>query len=120
MKVLLITDQHFGVRNDNQAFIDHYKKFYGEIVVPFLKASNIDTVINLGDTFDKRRSINYLSLEAAKEMWFDPLDELGANIFKVSTLFIVDEGRKFPLLSICILVGPECDFSENERQIFQI
>ncbi len=79
MKILLITDQHFGVRNDNQAFINLYQKFYGEIVVPFLKASNIDTVINLGDTFDKRRSINYLSLEAAKEMWFDPLDELGVK-----------------------------------------
>ena len=24
-KVLLITDQHFGVRNDNQVFIDKYR-----------------------------------------------------------------------------------------------
>ena len=46
MKILLITDQHFGVRNDNQHFISHYKKFYGEIVVPFLKASKIKTIIN--------------------------------------------------------------------------
>ena len=38
MKILLITDQHFGVRNDNQHFIEHYKKFYGEIVIPFIKA----------------------------------------------------------------------------------
>ena len=27
MKLLLITDQHFGVRNDNKHFINHYKKF---------------------------------------------------------------------------------------------
>ncbi len=58
MKILLITDQHFGVRNDNQHFISHYKKFYGEIVVPFLKASKIKTIINLGDTFDRRRYVN--------------------------------------------------------------
>ena len=75
MKILLITDQHFGVRNDNQSFIEHYKKFYSEIVLPFLDASGISTVIALGDTFDKRRSVNFMSLEAAKDMWFDPLKE---------------------------------------------
>tara|TARA_B100002019_G_scaffold44349_1_gene37172 strand:- start:11520 stop:12548 length:1029 start_codon:yes stop_codon:yes gene_type:complete len=80
MKILLITDQHFGVRNDNQSFIDLYKKFYSEIVCPFIAAYNIDTVIALGDTFDKRRSINFMSLEAAKEMWFNPLQEMGVKM----------------------------------------
>ena len=80
MKILLITDQHFGVRNDNQYFLDHYKKFYSEIVVPFIKQSDIDTVICLGDTFDKRRSINFMSLDAAKEMWFDQLEELNVKM----------------------------------------
>ena len=80
MKILLITDQHFGVRNDNQYFINHYRKFYSKIVIPFIKASKIDTVIALGDTFDKRRSINFMSLESAKEMWFDPLSEMGVKM----------------------------------------
>ena len=80
MKVLLITDQHFGVRNDNQHFINHYKKFYGEIVIPFIKAAKIDTIINLGDTFDKRRSINFMSLDEAKDMWFDPLRDLNVSM----------------------------------------
>ena len=75
MKILLITDQHFGVRNDNQHFLNHYKKFYSEVVIPFIDAHNISTVIALGDTFDKRRSINFMSLEAAKDMWFSPLQE---------------------------------------------
>ena len=80
MKVLLITDQHFGVRNDNLHFVEHYRRFYSKIVIPFLKASGIKEIINLGDTFDKRRSINYMSLEAAKEMWFDPVKELGCKM----------------------------------------
>ena len=75
MKILLITDQHFGVRNDNQSFIDHYRRFYKDVVLPFIDAHKIDTVIALGDTFDKRRSINFMSLEAAKDMWFTPLAE---------------------------------------------
>ena len=80
MKILLITDQHFGVRNDNQSFIDLYKKFYSQFVIPFIKVSKIDTVIALGDTFDKRRSINFMSLEAAKDMWFTPLQEMGVTM----------------------------------------
>ena len=80
MKILLITDQHFGVRNDNQNFIEHYRKFYGSIVIPFLKASGIKEIINLGDTFDRRKYVNFMSLEAAKEMWFDPVKELGCKM----------------------------------------
>ena len=80
MKILLITDQHFGVRNDNQSFINIYKKFYNDIVVPFIKVSKIDTVIALGDTFDKRRSINFMSLAEAKEMWFNPLESMGVTM----------------------------------------
>lgn len=80
MKILLITDQHFGVRNDNQHFIDHYRKFYGQIVLPYIRQSGIDTVIALGDTFDKRRSVNFMSLEAAKDMWFTPLSEMGVKM----------------------------------------
>lgn len=80
MKILLITDQHFGVRNDNQSFINLYKKFYGEIVIPFIRAANIRQVIALGDTFDKRRSVNFMSLNEAKDMWFNPLDEMGVRL----------------------------------------
>ena len=79
MKILLITDQHFGVRNDNEHFINHYKKFYGQVVIPFIKASGIKEVISLGDTFDRRRYINFHSLDEAKEMWFDQLIKLGCN-----------------------------------------
>ena len=79
MKILLITDQHFGVRNDNQHFINHYRRFYSKVVIPFIKASGIKEVISLGDTFDRRRYINFNSLEEAKEMWFDQLIKLGCN-----------------------------------------
>jgi hypothetical protein len=49
-------------------------------VLPFIDAHQIDTVIALGDTFDKRRSINFMSLDSAKQMWFDPLMERGVQM----------------------------------------
>ena len=34
----------------------------------------------LGDTFDRRKYINFLSLDCAREMWFEPLKELGVTM----------------------------------------
>jgi hypothetical protein len=79
-KVLIITDQHFGVRNDSQFFVTLYKKFYGEVVLPYIDKHGITDVLCLGDTFDKRKSINFASLEAAHEMWFLPLAERGVRM----------------------------------------
>ena len=76
-KVLLITDQHFGVRNDNQVFIDKYREFYSNVVLPTIDRQGITEVVCLGDTFDRRKGINFASLEAAKEMWFTPLADRG-------------------------------------------
>ena len=80
MKILLITDQHFGVRNDNQVFIEKYQEFYSETVLPFIDKNKIEHVICLGDVFDKRKSINFLSLDAARKMWFDPLRDRGITM----------------------------------------
>ena len=76
-KVLLISDQHFGVRNDNLHYVERYRKFYTEVVLPKIDEEGITEILNLGDTFDRRKSCNFASLEAAKDMWFRPLEERG-------------------------------------------
>jgi len=79
-KYYLITDQHFGVRNDSQIFVEYYNNFYSNVVIPFIHKFKIERVICLGDTFDKRKSVNFNSLEAAKNMWFDPLEKMGVSL----------------------------------------
>ena len=49
MKIALVTDTHFGARNDNTAFADYFGKFYTDIFFPYLKENNINTIIHLGD-----------------------------------------------------------------------
>ena len=73
MKIALVTDLHFGARNDNLKVAGYQKKFYDEIFFPYLKEHNIKEVIDLGDTFDRRKYISFTSLKAAKAMFFDPL-----------------------------------------------
>lgn len=77
MKVAIITDQHFGARNDSTHFLDYYEKFYRDTFFPKLKEEGIDTVLILGDTFDRRKYINFYSLKRTKEMFFEPLREMG-------------------------------------------
>jgi len=81
MKLALITDLHFGVRNDNSAFADYQEKFYNEVFFPYLKEHNLNTVVDLGDTFDRRKYINFSSLDRAKRMFFDPLSENNINLY---------------------------------------
>jgi DNA repair exonuclease SbcCD nuclease subunit len=73
MKIALITDQHFGARSDSTHFLDFYEKFYRGTFFPTLDAENIQTVLILGDTFDRRKYVNFYSFKRSKEMFFDIL-----------------------------------------------
>lgn len=83
MKIALITDQHFGGRGDSTHFMVYFARFYKEIVFPYLDEHGIDTVIDLGDTFDRRKYVNFNTLKEAKACWFDPLKERGITLHSI-------------------------------------
>ena len=80
MKIALITDQHFGSRNDSVHFLDYYEKFYKETFFPTIDSNGIDTILILGDTFDRRKYVNFYSLKRTKEMFFDEVAKRGIKI----------------------------------------
>jgi DNA repair exonuclease SbcCD nuclease subunit len=80
LKVAIITDQHFGARNDSIAFLDFFEKFYDNTFFPALDANSISTVLVLGDTFDRRKYVNFYALDRAKKMFFDKLEERGIRV----------------------------------------
>jgi DNA repair exonuclease SbcCD nuclease subunit len=73
MKIAVITDLHFGCRGDSLIFLDNQEKFYSEIFFPTIDELGITTVLNLGDTFDRRKYVNYVTLDRARTMFFDQL-----------------------------------------------
>jgi len=73
VKVAIITDTHWGARNDSLNFIDYYEKFYRDTFFPTLDKEVIDTVLMLGDTFDRRKYINFVTWNKAKSIYFDQL-----------------------------------------------
>ena len=80
MKIALLTDTHFGARNDSIIFSDFFRKFYENIFFPTLKERGITEVIHLGDVVDRRKFINFKTLNSMKDIFFDPLGEMGGNI----------------------------------------
>jgi DNA repair exonuclease SbcCD nuclease subunit len=84
LKVAIITDQHFGARNDSIAFLDFYEKFYDNTFFPTLKEQGITTVLNLGDTFDRRKYVNFYALDRAKKMFFDKLQENNIKMYMLA------------------------------------
>jgi DNA repair exonuclease SbcCD nuclease subunit len=80
MRVAIITDQHFGARSDSVVFLDFFQKFYDNVFFPKLIEEKIDTVLILGDTFDRRKYVNFYSLQRAKEMFFDKLAQRGITV----------------------------------------
>tara|TARA_X000001382_G_C3158087_1_gene175266 strand:- start:315 stop:1373 length:1059 start_codon:yes stop_codon:yes gene_type:complete len=72
MKVAIITDTHYGGKNDNISFAAFQRKFYQDTFFPILRREGITTILHLGDVFDRRKYSNYNSLSLAKEMFFEP------------------------------------------------
>ena len=79
MKVAIITDTHYGARKGSKYLHDYFELFYKNVFFPALEEHGIDTVIQMGDVFDSRKSIDYQSFEWAKRVVFEPLKKYNVH-----------------------------------------
>lgn len=77
MKIAIVNDTHFGVRGDSQVFLDHQERFFREIFFPYLDEHDVRIVFDLGDTFDRRKYINYVTLKRVKQFFFNQMSARG-------------------------------------------
>ncbi len=82
-KIALITDSHFGIRKDNPIILKKQEEFFSKIFFPVIDKLEIKNVGHLGDVFHKRKEINFLTLEASKRMFFEPLKNRNIDVFCV-------------------------------------
>ena len=73
MKVALVTDTHWGARNDSKVFAKYFSKFWKETFFPYIDKHNIDHIIHLGDIVDRRKYINYVTADNLKKDFINPL-----------------------------------------------
>ena len=83
MKIAIISDQHFGARKNSRLFHDYFLKFYNDIFFPVLEKEGITTVVDMGDTFDSRKGVDFSALAWAKNNYYDRLREMGIRVHTI-------------------------------------
>lgn len=75
MKIAIITDMHLGARGDVEVIMKHQKKFFEEIFFPELLRQGVTTILHGGDLFDRRKYINFFTLDFSKNVFLNKLRE---------------------------------------------
>jgi len=96
-KVILLGDSHCGVRGDSQIFRDYQNLFFEDIFFPFCVENNIKEVWQFGDFFDKRKTVNFMTLQNTR-----------LNIFEK---FIEHD------IQLHVLMGNHDQFYRNDRSV---
>lgn len=78
-KIAILGDSHFGARNDLTLFHSHFEQFY-EYMFDELENLQITTLYQLGDLFDRRKYINFNTLNESRRYFFDQLKRRGIKM----------------------------------------
>lgn len=73
MKVAILNDTHFGVKNGSDVFLDYMERFFMEEFFPYCESNGITTILHLGDYYDHRKMTNIKVMKRSREMFIEEL-----------------------------------------------
>ena len=79
MKLPIITDTHFGARNDSPVFMEHFMRFFDRVFFPWVETHQPSAILHLGDFLDRRKFVNFSTLNAVREGFVKRLEKTGAQ-----------------------------------------
>lgn len=75
MKLAIISDSHFGAKNDSDNLYEVQRNFFEEQFFPYLIKHDIKQILHLGDLFDRRKFINFKTLDFFNRVFIEPLKQ---------------------------------------------
>ena len=79
MKIALLNDTHFGVRNDSPVFQEYQNRFYRDLFFPYLAENNIKCLVHLGDVVDRRKFINHQTAYNFQHKFWNKLTKMNID-----------------------------------------
>lgn len=73
-KVIILGDLHLGAHKNSNSFLEYQKKFFIDILFPYIKNNGIKKVFQLGDVLDQRQKIDFVIgtfLRGTLFKWFE-------------------------------------------------
>lgn len=140
MKSIILNDSHFGYKNDSSIMLEYFLSFFEKQLFPYMKENDIKLMFHLGDLFDRRKYINFKTLNEVQKRFLDPLKEMGVrchiicgnhdtyyrNTNKINSLdelisyypnwSVYSEPTELQLSTGCIAMIPWIN-QENEQQV---
>lgn len=80
MKLVLLNDTHAGVRNSSEIFIEYQRKFYLNVLFPYMDKHSIKKIVHGGDYYDHRKYVNFKALNANRKNFIEPMVERGITM----------------------------------------
>ena len=79
-KIAILGDTHFGARSSNKNTEHWQRLFYENVFWPKIESEGIQTIIQTGDYFDNRKSIDLQTLAFQQEVFVDRAADLGVCV----------------------------------------
>jgi len=80
-KIAIITDTHFGVRNDISHFLESQGRFFKDTFFPKIDELGIDTILHMGDVFDRRKYVNFSTLNECRKFFFNEVAKRNIKLY---------------------------------------
>lgn len=78
-KAIILNDTHFGYKADSTVVNEYFIKFFEQQLFPYIEENKIQYVFHLGDLFDRRKYINFRTLNQVRERVLNVFDKLGTE-----------------------------------------
>ena len=113
MKLPIITETHFGARNDSPVFMEHFMRFFDRVFFPRIQSEGITTILHLGDFLDRRKFVNFLTLNAVRNGFVKQLEQSGA------TMHCILGNHDIRPIKKCLELAPELEPFIQFKQFFK-